>query len=909
MLPPRVRRALRIPLAPRRRIEAETDDEIQFHLAMRVDALIAQGRSREAAEAEALRRFGALDEVRPQLLAAARHRQETLTMFERLDALRDDLRYTFRQLRRAPAFSAALALTFALGIGANATMFEILDRLLFRPPAFLKDSDRVGRVYLRRANPDGTERIDNNISYLRYAELRDKARAFDASAAVFQDERVVGTGTAAEMLYVGLVSASFWSMFDTSPVIGRYFTAQEDRTPNGTPVAVLAYGFWMSRYGGARDVLGKQLRMGGKQYTIIGVTPKGFHGIWAATTVAYVPITAAAFEMFGTERYYLEHNASWLEMIARRRPDVTRAAADAELTRVFRQSRLDAAATQRPPQTIRPESLARTKAELAPLLYDRGPKATASAKVAVWLAGVAVIVLLIACANVANLLIARAIRRRREIAVRVALGVSRGRLVTQLLTESIVVAVLGAGLGLVLARWGGGALRRLLLPDVDWSLVPMFDARVLLFTAGAAVATGLLTGLAPAVHALRADVNGSLKAGEREGGGQRARLRTTLLLAQAALSVLLLVGAGLFVRSLRNVQNVKLGWEPDRLLHIRLDLQGVKLTDEERVALNRRVLDHIRTLPGVAHASTTFSVPFWSTWSEDVIVPGMDSASRLRTYVVNPVADDYFATMGTRLLRGRAVGAADGAESPFVAVISESMGQLLWKGRDPIGQCFHLSADTTPCREVVGIAESMMFGDLRDDQSVQLYIPSAQIRGALSARFIVRTSGDARALAEPIRREVQRLLPGTGYAQIRTLTSVLDPVMRQWRLGATMFTIFGFVALVLAAVGLYGVIAYDIAQRMHEMGVRVALGAQSADIRRLVLGQGIRVAAIGAALGAGIAYFASRYVEALLFETPARDPVAFAAATGTILVVALMAALVPARRATRVDPVVALRSE
>jgi predicted permease len=829
-------------------------------------------------------------------------------MFERIDALRDDLRYTLRQLRRAPALSAALALTFALGIGANATMFEIVDRLLFRPPAFLKESDRVGRVYLRHANPDGSERVDNNISYLRYAEIRDKARAFDATAAIFQDERVVGTGTAAEMLNVGLVSASFWTLFDTTPFLGRYFTTQEDQPPSGTPVAVLGYGFWMSRFGGARDVLGKQLRIGGKQYAIIGVAPKGFHGVWSATTIAYVPITAAAFEMFGTERYYQEHNASWLEMVARLRPEVTREAADAELTRVYRQSRVDAAAARPERRTIRPDDLARTRGELAPLLMDRGPKASASSKVATWLAGVALIVLVIACANVANLLIARGIRRRREIAVRVALGVSRGRLVTQLLTESVVVAVLGAALGLALARWGGGALRRLLLPDVDWALVPVFDARVLLFTAGAAIATGLLTGLAPAVHALRADVNRSLKAGEREGGGQRARLRTTLLLTQAALSVLLLVGAGLFVRSLRNVQQLKLGWEPDRLLHIRLDLQGTKLTDEERRFLSQRVLDHVRTLPGVAHASTTFSVPFWSTWSEEVFVPGMDSASRLRTYVVNPVADDYFATMGTRLLRGRAVGPTDGAKSPYVAVISEAMGKLLWKGRDPIGECFRLGADTTPCREVVGIAEDMVFGDLKDDQSLQLYVPAAQM-GPAPARFLVRTAGDARAAAEPIRREVQRLLPGTGYATIRTLASVLDPVTRQWRLGATMFTVFGFVALALAAVGLYGVIAYDIAQRTREMGVRVALGAQSADIRRLVLGQGMRTATLGAALGLIAALIASRYVAALLFETPARDPVAFGIAAVTILVVALVASLVPARRATRVDPVVALRTE
>jgi len=344
VLPPRVRRTLRLPVGRHGRVESETDDEIQFHLAMRVDALVASGYTREAAEAEALRRFGSLDVVRPQLLAAARHREEALTMFERFDALRDDVRYALRQLRRAPGFSAALALTFALGIGANATMFEIVDRLLLRPPAFMPDAGRVGRVYLRRPSPDGTERIDNNISYLRYTEMRDNTRAFAVTAAIYQDEnRIVGTGAGAEALGVGLVSASFWTLFDVRPEIGRYFTSEEDRPPNGTDVAVLSYGYWVSRLGGDKAALGKPLRIGGKHFTIIGVTPKGFHGVWPTTTVAYVPITAAAFDWFGTERYYLQHNASWLEMIGRLRPGVTFEAASAELTAAFRKSRRAAA--------------------------------------------------------------------------------------------------------------------------------------------------------------------------------------------------------------------------------------------------------------------------------------------------------------------------------------------------------------------------------------------------------------------------------------------------------------------------------------------------------------------------------------------------------------------------------------
>ena len=909
MLPPRIRRALRLPIGRRRRVEVETDDEIRFHLAARADALIASGLTRTDAEAEALRRFGALEDVRPQLLAAAKHREETLTMFERLDALRDDLRYALRQLRRAPGFSAALAITFALGIGANATMFEIVDRLLFRAPAFMRDANRVGRVYMRYPNADGSERIDVNISYLRYTEMRDHTRAFATSAAVYQnEEEILGTGAAAEAASVGLVSASFWSLFDARPAIGRYFTADEDRVPNGTRIAVLGYGYWQSRFGGDPGAIGKQLRIGGGTYTIIGVAPNGFHGVWPTATAAYVPITAAAGDLIGGDKWYADHNATWLEMIARLAPGATPEAATAQVTTAFRQSRSDAEAKRSEGRRLTQRDLSLTRGQFAPLPYDRGPRPSESAKVAAWLAGVAAIVLLIACANVANLLIARGIRRRREIAVRIALGVGRGRLVTQLLTESVTIAILGGAIGFVLAHWGGGAIRRLLLPQVDWSLVPVFDSRVLLFTVVAAVFTGLLTGLAPAAHALRADVNSSLKVGEREGGGKRARVRTTLLISQAALSVVLLVGAALFVRSLHNVEQLKLGWDPEGALIARLDLTGVDLKPGEQKMLVQRAVERARTIPGVQSASSLFSVPFWSTWSDDVFVPGMDSTDHQRTFIANPIGDDFFPTMGIRMIRGRVVGSRDQESGPLVAVVSESMGKLLWKGRDPVGQCFRLGADTAPCREVVGIADDIVFGDLTGSgANLQLYVPATQSR--IPGRIVIRTTGDPRALMEPVRRSLQPLLPGLGYVHVRPLATVLDGAMRQWRLGATMFTIFGALALVLAAVGLYGVIAYDVAQRMREMGVRVALGAQSADIRRLVLWQGVRVTALGVGLGLLVAFATVRYVGGLLFHTPARDPLSFGAAALTILLVAVLATLIPARRATRVDPVVALRAE
>jgi predicted permease len=914
VLPPRVRRALRIPLGRKSHVETETDDEIRFHIAMRTEDLVASGMSRDAAEAEALKKFGQLEAVRPQLLAAAKHREETLSMFQRFDAVRDDVRYAFRQLRRAPGFSAALAVTFALGIGANATMFEILDRLLFRPPAFMADAGRVGHIYLRRLRGDGTERVEAGMSYLRYAEMRDKTRAFAKTAAITEDhDEIIGTGTEAEAVNIGMVSASFWALFDARPALGRYFTPDEDRVPGTTKVTVLGYGYWQSRFGGDRNVLGKQVRIAGHQYTIIGVAPNGFQGTWATTTAAYIPITAGGVEILGTEDYYRDHGATWLEMIARLAPGVEPEEASAQLTNAYRESRRKDAAQNHDGQKVEAKEMALTRGEFAPLQIDRGPRRSASAKVAVWLGGVAVVVLLIACANVANLLIARGLKRRREIAVRVALGVGRSRLVAHLLTESVLVATLGGALGLAVAHFGGGVLRRNLLPDVDWSLVPTFDARVLAFTAVAALFTGVLTGLAPAAHALRADVNSSLKSGER-GAAPRARIRTLLLVGQAALSVVLLVGASLFVRSLHNVQSIHYGWDPEHTLNVRLDLRGVDLTPAEEEALTERVVQRAKAMPGVLNASTMFSIPFWRSWTDDVFVPGMDSSDHQKTFIVNPVGDEFFPTMGTRILRGRAVSSRDLPNGPKVAVVSEAMGKLLWKGRDPIGQCFRLSADTAPCLEVVGIAENQVFGDLEDDDGLQLYLAVKQALamgppGRGLGGVVVRTAGDPRRMMEPLHRDVQQLMPGMGYAQVRPLATGLTSAVRQWTLGATMFTVFGALALVLAAVGLYGVIAYDVAQRTRELGLRVALGAQSARISRLVLWQGLRVTMAGVAVGLVIAFVAVRYVEKLLFNTAARDPLAFGVATVTILVVAVIATWVPARRATRVDPVVALRSD
>ncbi len=879
-------------------VEEEIEQEIGFHLDEEIRSLVARGYPRDQAEKEARQRFGSIVDTRTALARIDRERRMQERRASRFQDLVQDVGYALRGFRRQPGFAALVVLTLGLGIGANATMFGVVDRLLLRSPAFLKDPDRSGRVYIRRPLGDGTERIDNNISYRRYLDLA-ASRSLEASAAFYDDqELVVGAGENARRLDVSLVSASFWSMFEIVPAMGRFFGEEEDRTPGGSPVVVLGYGFWQSEYGGNPSVIGKQLLVGPRSYTVIGVAPRGFNGMSARRVGAYIPITAGAFDGFG-DRYFASHNMSWLEILARRKSGVTAETADADLTRVFQQE------LSTLPEN-RPEAIARSRAELASALYQRGPKRSDDAKVATWLAGVAAIVLLIACANVANLLLGRALRRRREIAVRLALGAGRRRMVRQLLTESSLLALMGGAAGLFIAHFGGGVLRRALLPGVDWSAVPLLDPRMLLFAAGMAVLTGLLTGLIPAWHAGRTDLNVSLKAGGREGSRSRARLQSGLLVAQAALSVMLLVGAGLFVRSLRNVHSVDLGYEPSRLIVVRSNMRGERLTRAERAALTQRLLDRARATAGVEKATLTFGVPFWRSNTTDLFVPGRDSLNGLGSFYQNAVADDYFETTGTLILRGRPLTLSDRSGPARVAVVSEMLASKVWPGADAMGQCVKIDIDTMPCTQIVGIAKDVRWGSLGDEDRMQIYVPMSLDD---SGWLYIRTAGDPARLSEPLRKELQRLMPGAAYVSVHSVSATLDHLLRSWRLGATMFTLFGALALVVASIGLYGVIAYSVAQRTHEMGVRAALGARRGDLLRLVVGEGMRITVIGIVLGAALSLAAGKFLAALLFGVTAHDPGTFLVVATVLLAVAGVASVIPAWRAARADPTTALRAD
>ena len=907
MLRPRIRRLFRLAVRRRALLHEELDEEIRFHLEARAEQLVRRGMNRDAARAEALRRFGSPDDAR-RLHHSAERREDRMQWRERLDGLTRDLRYALRALRRQPGYVAGVVVTLALGIGANTTMFGIVDRLLLRPPAYLADPAGAGRLYLFRTW-EGQEGAQRNIQYRRYLDLRERTHSFAQMVAFWDHETVVGTGQESREERVSFAGADLWRMFSARPALGRFYTAREDELPAGTPVAVLGWGYWQSRYGGARDVLGKSLRIGRTDYTIIGVAPEGFTGVSPQTVVAFVPISAGASDAFGDREYrghhwYDAYTLTWTEVVARRKPGVTPQAADADLTAAFRWS-LERGRAQGGDGNV-PFDKLKPHGALASIIEERGPEPGAPARVATWLAGVALLVLLMACANVANLMLARTAQRRREIAVRVALGVSRARLLGQQLGESLLLALLAGAAGLLAAMWGGGVLRRVLLPDIDWS-GQRVDVRMVLFTVAIALMAGLLAAIAPAVHARRGAVTDALKAGGREGGLHRSRLRMALLVVQASVSVVLLVGAGLFVRSLHNVRALDLGFEPERVLVAELRMRGVKLDSAARAALKARVLERVTTLPGVEAASYSVSVPFYSTWDQGITVPGRDSSELRGNWQMNAVTPDYFRTMGNTLVRGRGITDGDVAGHEPVVVISQAAARAIWPHEDPLGKCVQITDDPTRCNIVVGVVSDIRMG-FGEPPARYLYFSIAQ-RTIGEEELLLRTRGDAARAVEGVRREIQALLPGDAFAQVQPLASIVAPNLRSWQLGATMFTLFGLLALVVSAVGLYSVVSYGVTQRAHEMGVRIALGARTNDLVRLVVVEGLRTTVIGVVLGVAAALVAGRWVAPLLYEVSPRDLSTFTTVLLVLIAIAVTASLAPALRAARVDPNVALRSD
>jgi predicted permease len=872
--------------------QADLMDEIAHHRGMIERDLIQRGMSPAAAHAEARRTMGNDTLMREEARA--------VWLWPSLDALRQDATYTVRDLRRNPIFTVGVTLTLALGIGANAAMFSLVDRLLLRPPPHMIDPATVHRVYLYRTS-NGQESETGGI-YARYVDLAKCSTSFSQTAGVALKTLAVGVGNEARLRNVAVVSSEFFRFFDAPPVIGRYFTAREDAPPTPAPVAVLSRRMWETQFGSRTDVLGSRLQIGAVVYTIIGVAPDGFVGLWPyEPPTAFVPVATYAASR-GRPNWATTYGTAFgLEIIARRKPGVSVAAASADLTNALRRS-YQAQGSARLDE-LRPRAVA------ASVLAERGPEPSNVTRVATWLSGVTFIVLLIACANVANLVLARTIRRRREIAVRIALGVSRARLFSQTLTEGVLLALLGGAAGLVVAVWASGVLTALFLPGAEHASL-VTDTRTLAFVAVVALGVGVLTGLAPLTQVGRTDLTDDLKSGAREGVRQRRGLRSALVLVQCALSVLLLVGAELFVQSLRNVRDVRLGFDADSVLLVSLNLRDTKLDSVATVALRLRLLQSAKNVPGVTAASLQESVPFAGMTSWPIFVSGIDSTSRLGQFNFNTVSAEYFKTMGTRIVRGRAIEPTDIDGARRVVVVGESMANVLWPGQEPIGKCVRVGlVDTVPCRYVVGVVENIHSESIDAESKLYFYyMPAAQWLPQEGGLF-VRTRGSPVGLAEQVRQRLQRDMPGTSFVTIKSLGEIVDAQLRSWIVGTTVFTGFGALALVLAAVGLYSVIAYNVMQRSHELGVRLALGAPRTGIMRLVVMDGVRVALAGVVIGAIAAVSAGRWIGPLLVRQSPRDPTVFALVGVVLVGVAAIASGIPAVRAARVDPRTALLAD
>lgn len=896
-LPKGVRPLVRLDQA--RRVRRDLDEELAFHLDEVVRSLMDRGLAEEEAKAVARARFGDQHAYRRRLERIDARRESMRRRRDALDSAGRSLASAVRALKRSPSFSLSIVVILALGIGANAVMFGVVDRLLLSPPQHVVDDDDVRLIYVRREF-NGQIQTGQSLTYPDYQDFLE-VDAFAAVAGYRQSyPEVVGRGDGVHEARVASGAPGLFRLLGVQAARGRFFVEEDDQL-GATPTAILAYEYWERMYGTDPDVLGRTLDIGLTTHTIIGVAPPGFTGPELAPVDVWVPVTLRASSTCLQSR-----GCYWLNAVARLAPGATVEAAAAEANAAHLAGRAELIAQDRYD--------ANAEVLLSPIIAARGPTPAREAQVATWLAGVSLVVLLITCLNVANLLLAKSIRSRRELAVRLALGAGRRRLVADVLAESLLLAALGAVAALLLAALLEGSVHRMLLPNVAF-VDGALGGRLLRFTLFATMGAGLLAGLFPALQARRTDLTDALKAGARGIAGHRSRTRLALIVGQATFSALLLVGAGLFVRSLRAAESLDMGFDPTLVAFLSIEWSE-PVSREEHAALLETVLPRVRRVPGVRAAGLTYTAPFYSTISiGQPRVPGLDSVPRHPDGgpYVNVVGSGYFEAMGLALLQGRTFEPGDDRDdAPPAAVVTESMARAYWPAGDAVGSCMIVGeSDDPPCAQVVGVVENHRQNELVEDNPLFIYFVN---RGHPAFAeppegIMLGTEAEAGAVLEEVRREARAASPMIRYVNVNRLSDFLEPQLRPWRLGAWMFTAFGLLALVVAAWGLFSVLSFDVALRRHELGVRCALGAGVPRLIRLVLRQAAALVGAGVAIGLVAAYASARLIEPLLFRVSPTDPAVYGLVAGALALSAAVAGIVPALRAARSDPREALQTE
>jgi len=799
-----------------------------------------------------------------------------------MDTVLQDLRYGVRRLVRDPAFTVIAVVCLALGIGANTTVLTAVNTLLLRPLPFA-DPDRLVAVYGISAGAGPDDR--SSVSYPDYVDFGNLDGALTSAGAYTNTMVNLGGIDEPQRLMGARVSASLFPTLGVKTAAGRFFSPDEDLAGKAV---VLSHELWQSRFGGDRKVLGQKVTVNGEPYTVVGVMEPRIQ--FPETARLWLPLEPPTGP---DSRGYRTYN-----IVGRLAPGVTP-----------QQARARVAARARALAERYPEADAQRGG--GAILYREQFSRQVRPMMLIMLGAVSC-VLLIACANVANLLLARGTSRRREIAVRLAVGAGRGRVIRQLLTESLLIAALGGVLGALLGTWGIGALTASLPADLPFWMVFSVDGKVLGMTLAIAAASALVFGLVPALRASKLDLVSELKDGGRGTTGVRAgRLQASLVVAQLALSVVLLVGATLMLRSFMALHTVDPGFQADGVLTLQTSLQGPRYEGDSTVTRSyQQMIERIRALPGVKGAAAVSNLPVADCCASSTFYPeGKDyPAGGAPEALNNAATPGYFATMRIPMIAGREFGEGDRTGAPNVAIVNRVLAERIWPGENPVGRRFRFGANDSTWFTVVGVAHEVKYNKLNEEDLPQLYLPHGQ-HPWRTLSIVVRTAGEPAALAPAVRQAVRAMDPDLPVTRVQSMNEVVRLRMFESRVYGVMFAVFALVALLLASVGLYGVMSYTVAQRTHEVGVRIALGALPGDVIRMMVRRGARLIGIGLAIGVPAAFLLARVLRGALYGVSASDPVTFAGIVALLTGVALAASWLPARRAARVEPMVALRTE